>query len=152
MSPHRRRVVSAIAGAAAYAWLPRTTAAQQEVEPFATLLKKIAGDVSVRPGRVKLDIPLLADNGHSVPLRIRIDSPMSATDRVRSVHVLSEKNPRPVIATFQFGALAGRAEIHTRVRLNGHQRLLVVAGMSDGTYWSGDAEVIVTETACLDQT
>jgi len=30
--------------------------------------------------------------------------------------------------------------------------VLVLAGMSDGTWWSGSAQVEVTETACLDAT
>ena len=54
------------------------------------------------------------------------------------------------MATFHLGAQAGRAEVATRVRLNGSQRLLAVAQLSDGSYWSGDAEVEVTESACLD--
>ena len=47
---------------------------------------------------------------------------------------------------------AGRAEIVTRVRLNGTQRVVALAQLSDGSYWSGSAEVEVTESACLDAT
>jgi sulfur-oxidizing protein SoxY len=42
--------------------------------------------------------------------------------------------------------------VATRVRLNGSQRVLVIAQLSDGSFWSGSAEVEVTESACLDAT
>jgi sulfur-oxidizing protein SoxY len=42
--------------------------------------------------------------------------------------------------------------VATRVRLNGSQRVLALAQLSDNSWWSGDAEVEVTESACLDAT
>jgi sulfur-oxidizing protein SoxY len=54
------------------------------------------------------------------------------------------------MATFYLGPKAGRAEVATRVRLNGTQQVLAVAQISDGSFWSGTAEVEVTESACLD--
>ena len=77
---------------------------------------------------------------------------MTATDHLRAITLLSERNPRPIMATFHFNARSGRAEIVTRVRLNGTQRVVALAQLSDGSYWSGSAEVEVTESACLDAT
>ena len=122
------------------------------IEPLQSLVQKITGGAPLSEGRVTLDIPHLSDNGHSVPLKISVASPMSERDYVSEIHVLSERNPRPVIAVFHLNAQCGRAEVSTRVRLNGAQRLLVVAVMSDGSFWASAAEVIVTETACLDAT
>ena len=39
----------------------------------------------------------------------------------------------------------------TRIRLAGTQRLMAIAEMSDGTYWSDSQEVIVTLAACLEE-
>ena len=125
-------------------------AARAQADPFAALLKQVTGGATVRPGRVKVDTPRLADNGHSVPLTVSVESPMTAADHVRSITLLSERNPRPLMAMFYLGPKAGRAEVATRVRLNGTQRVLAVAQISDGSYWSGTAEVEVTESACLD--
>ncbi len=105
----------------------------------------------VREGRVRLEIPPLADNGNAVPLRISVDSAMSAADYVQRITVLAEKNPRPVIATFYLGPRAGRALVATRIRLNGAQRLMAIAQLSDGTFWSASADVIVTSSACWDE-
>jgi sulfur-oxidizing protein SoxY len=54
------------------------------------------------------------------------------------------------MATFHLGPRAGKAEIATRVRLNGSQKVTAVVTLSDGTEVSADALVEVTESACLD--
>ena len=147
----RRRFVTLLASLAAASLLP-SRAARAQADPFADLLKKVTGGATVRLGRVTVDTPRLADNGHSVPLTVSVESPMTAADHVRSITLLSERNPRPLMATFHLGPKTGRAEVTTRVRLNGTQRVLAVAHLADGSYWSGTAEVEVTESACLDMT
>lgn len=146
----RRRFISALGGLPAV--LPSVRAARAQSDPFVPLVRQVTGGAPASPGRVTVDIPRLADNGHSVPLSVKVESPMTATDYVRSITLLSERNPRPIMATFYLGPKAGRAEIVTRVRLNSTQRLLAVAQLSDGSFWSGNAEVEVTESACLDAT
>ncbi|HKA38864.1 MAG TPA: thiosulfate oxidation carrier protein SoxY [Burkholderiales bacterium] len=148
----RRRFISVLAGLAAAPMLPARLARAQQADPFAPLVRKITGGAALRAGRVTVDTPRLADNGHSVPLSVSVESPMTAADHVRSITLLSERNPRPLMATFHLDPAAGRAHVATRVRLNGSQRVLAIAQLSDGSWWSGDAEVEVTESACLDAT
>ncbi len=124
--------------------------AQTPADPLATLVRDITGGAALTPGRVTIDTPRLADNGHSVPLKVSVDNPMTATNHVRSITLLSPRNPRPLIAKFVLGPHTGRAEISTRVRLNGTQVVLAISQLSDGSFWSGSAEVEVTESACLD--
>lgn len=131
-------------------WAMTAGAARAQDDPLAPLLRDITGGAALNRGRVRIDTPRLADNGHSVPMKISVDSPMSAADHVRSITLLSPRNPRPLMAKFMLGPHAGRAEIATRVRLNGTQTVLAVAQLSDGSFWSGSAEVEVTESACLD--
>jgi sulfur-oxidizing protein SoxY len=147
--PDRRRFVCALGGLAAAPLIPAAALAQTDT--FAPLIAAFTGGAPVRQGRVTVDTPTLADNGNAVPLRIVVDSAMSATDHVQRIVVLSEKNPRPVIATFHLGPRAGRAVVTTRVRLNGAQRLMAVAQLADGSFWAGSADVIVTSTACWDE-
>lgn len=104
----------------------------------------------VREGRVALTLPRLADNGLSVPLNVRVPSPMTAQDHVRQICLVSMRNPRPLVARFELGPQSGRAEVSTRVRLNGSQKVVALVQMSDRTWWSATAEVEVTESACLD--
>lgn len=147
----RRFLLTTVAGAIA-AHVRISSAAIPKIEVLDPLVQKITGGAPLQEGRVTLDIPSLSDNGHSVPLKIDVASAMSDRDYVRAIHVLSEKNPRPVIATYHLNPRCGRAEITTRVRLNGEQRILVIAAMADGSFHAATASVIVTETACLDAT
>ena len=75
---------------------------------------------------------------------------MTAQEFVRRIVLVSESNPRPIIATFHLNTKSGRAEIATRIRLNKTQRVMALAELSDGSFWADRAEVIVTESACLD--
>jgi sulfur-oxidizing protein SoxY len=147
----RRRFLAAAAAGALVAQAPRS-AAQLPTNALGPIILKVTGGARVNEGRVTVEIPRLADNGHAVPLKVSVASAMNDREFVKTIHVLSERNPRPVIAAFHLRPHCGRAEIATRIRLNGSQRVVVLAGLSDGSYWSGSAEVEVTETACLDAT
>lgn len=148
----RRRFLAAAAAGAIALHVRIGSAAIPKIDTLEPLVQKITGGKPMQEGRVTLEIPSLSDNGHSVPLKISVASPMSEGDYVRTIHVLSEKNPRPVVATFHLNPRCGRAEIATRVRLNGEQNILVIAAMADGSFQAATAHVIVTETACLDAT
>jgi sulfur-oxidizing protein SoxY len=146
MSADRRRF---LISCSALALAPALAHGQQNPQRDA-LLRELTGGSPVRTGRVVVDTPPLADNGHSVPLRIVVDSPMTATDHVRRIVVLAERNPRPLVATYFLGPHSGRAEISTRIRLADIQEVVAAAELSDGSWWMGGAHVIVTELACLE--
>jgi len=116
------------------------------------LLQPYVGANAVQKGRVKLEIARLADNGFNVPLKVSVQSPMTAQDHVRRLLLLSNRNPRPLMAGFEFGPGSDQVHISTRVRLGGSQTVYALAQTSDGIWWLDTAEVEVTESACLDQT
>ena len=101
---------------------------------------------------MKLELPQLAENGNSVPLKVAVESPMSAADHVKTIYIFSEKNPVPNVVRFHIGPRSGVARVQTSIRLAATQRITAVAQMSDGSLWSGGADVIVTQAACLDDT
>jgi sulfur-oxidizing protein SoxY len=113
-------------------------------------IRQVVGSATVTPGKVKLDIPPLSENGNAVPLTVSVDSPMTEANHVKAVHVFTEKNPQPNVASFRFGPRAGRARVATRIRLADTQHVVAVSEMSDGSFWSGRAEVVVTLAACLE--
>ncbi len=110
----------------------------------------VTGGAPVKAGRVTLDLPPLVENGNSVPLTVRVDSPMSAEDHVKAIHVFVEKNPQPYVASFYLGARAGRATVATRIRLADTQTVTALCEMSDGSFWSGSADSVVTLAACTE--
>jgi sulfur-oxidizing protein SoxY len=136
-------------GVAGLAWLT-VRPAQASPETMAAALQDFTAGASAREGRVTLEIPPLVENGNSVPLTIKVASPMSEADHVRTIAVFNEKNPQPFIARFHIGPWSGRAEVGTRIRLGDSQKIVAVAAMSDGSFWSGSADLVVTLPACVE--
>ena len=100
-------------------------------------LKKVIGQATLKKGRVKVSLPELTENGNSTALAVSVDSPMTAADHVRALHIFAEKNPVPYIARLGIGPKAGKAQIATSIRVADSQKITVVAEMSDGSFWSG---------------
>jgi sulfur-oxidizing protein SoxY len=113
-------------------------------------IAKVVGDAKLSVGRVQLDIPPLVENGNTVPCAVTVDSPMTAADHVKAIHVFNEKNPQPNVISVKLGPRAGRASISTRIRLQDTQTIVAVAQMSDGSFWSHRVDVIITLGACLE--
>jgi len=104
----------------------------------------------VNPGRVRLELPKIADTGYVVPMTVRVESPMTPGDHVRAIHLIAEKNPMRDLASFQLGPHSARAEVGSQIRLNGSQRIVAIAELSDGTFWSDAAFIEVREAACTE--
>ena len=119
-------------------------------EAMRSAIRQIVGTAQVRKGRVDLDVPPLVENGNTVSLVVSVDSPMTKTDYVKSIHVFNEKNPHPNVIGVHLGPRAGKAKIATRFRLADTQVITAIAEMSDGTFWSASAEMIVTMAACVE--
>jgi sulfur-oxidizing protein SoxY len=117
-------------------------------EALAVALKETFGDREIRRGRVKLEIPRLAENGNIVPTVITVDSPMTEQDHVRAIHIFSEKNPLPRVLEMRLGPWNGKAKVSARIRMAQTQQVLAVAEMGDGALWSAAADIDVTVSSC----
>ena len=149
----RRRFLGLAAGALAAAH------ARAQLDPNIAVKRRIALDSAIakvtrgtalRQGKVKLEVPPLIDNGNAVPVTVTVDSPMTTAEHVKAIHVLTEKNPQPYVLSAYFGPRAGRARLATRARIADSGRVIAIAELSDGTYWSQTVSVIVTLSACLE--
>jgi sulfur-oxidizing protein SoxY len=145
----RRTAMAGPAAIVAAAAVPGSLA-RASPDTMAAILNSILGATKPTVGRVKLEIPELAENGNSVPLTITVASPMTASDYVKTIYVLSPENPLPDVARFHLSPRSGRAKVQTSVRLATSQRLMVLAVMADGSAWTASADVIVTMSACID--
>jgi sulfur-oxidizing protein SoxY len=148
----RRFLIEAatLAGAVGIAVPFAVKAASATPASMRAAIRKVVGEAPLNKGRVKIDVPPLIENGNAVPLTISCESPMTADDYVKAIHVFSEKNPQPNIVGVQLGPRSGRAAVSTRIRLADSQKVIAIAQMSDGSFWSNEAEVIVTLAACLE--
>jgi sulfur-oxidizing protein SoxY len=147
-STSRRRVLQA--GALAAAQVLVRPAAAQDTGELAAAVARFAGGQPVQRGRVKLDVAPLVDNGNVVPMRVQVESAMTAADHVTEIAVFNEKNPQREVAHFTLGPRAGRADVATRMRLATSQQLIALARMKDGSVWSDTVDVIVVLAACIE--
>jgi len=92
----------------------------------------------------------IGDKGFS-ETAVSVESPMTADAYVKSIHVFNEKNPQPNIGNFYLRPGAGRAQVSTRIRLADSQKVTAIARLSDDTFWSATADVVVTLAACTEE-
>jgi sulfur-oxidizing protein SoxY len=144
-----RRRFLALFGAA----MAMVTLRSAEATPatMAAAMRELTGGAVVRAGKIKLDVPPLVENGNTVPLTVSVTSPMIPEDYVRSIHVFVEKNPQPNGGNFFLGPRAGRAQVSTRIRLADSQKIVAIAKLSDGSFWSASVDVVVTLAACTEE-
>ena len=148
MSNARRDWISAAGGLAlALAVRPARAVSSTTLQE---VIKRWAGGQPVQVGRVTLDIAPLVENGNAVPIRITVDSPMSATDRVTEIIVFNQRNPQRDVVRFAFGPASPRAEVATRIRLATSQQLVALARLADGSQWMHTVDVVVTLAACIE--
>lgn len=143
----RRAVLIASAGVLGGVWVRPAGATAQEL---AAAIQAFANGGAVRAGRVVLEIAPLVENGNAVPVTVKVDSPMTASDHVAAIGIFNEKNPQRDVAVFHLGPRAGKATVATRIRLATSQQLVAVARMSDGSCWTHAVDVIVTLAACVE--
>jgi len=144
----RRRFLAGTAATVIVLPLARASATQ---EAMAEAIRKVVGTTTPTEGRVKLDVPPLVENGNTVPLTITVESPMTPADYVKAIHVFNEKNPQPDVLSARLGPHSGKAIVGTRIKLGDSQRIVAIAETSDGKFWIGGADVIVTLAACLEE-
>jgi sulfur-oxidizing protein SoxY len=145
-APNRRTFLTATAAATAALVAPMAafaTPAQVEDE-----IKKLIPGKAPAEGKIKLELPSIAENGLVVPLSFDVESPMTDKDYVKRVMFFAEGNPNPLVATFNFTPLMPKASGQIRIRLAQTQNIVAVAEMSDGKVYQTKREVKVTIGGC----
>ena len=137
----RRQTLLAAASAAFATALPVRSFAAASVEEF-------TGGAEVGTGGITLTTPEIAENGNTVPFSVSVDSPMTDSDHVKTVHVFATKNPNPSVVSFNFTPASGKAEATSRMRLGSTQDVIAVAEMSDGKFYMTKTQVKVTIGGC----
>jgi sulfur-oxidizing protein SoxY len=150
----RRRFLVTAGSLAVTTALPLRVSAQMTRMPLNNMPQIIAqtiGTAKINQGKVKITLPPLVENGHLVPLSVNVESPMTAADYVKAIHVFTDKNPLPEVISFYLSPQSGRATFSTRVRLADSENVVAIAQMSDGSCWRESVYVVVTSAACLEE-
>jgi len=148
LSLSRREALFGTAGAAVAVTVASKPASASLQPATQAAIKRVFGDRAIAEGRVTLRLPPIAENGNTIPLTVVVESPMTASDHVKAVHIFADRNPTPDVATFHFTPAMGRAEASTRIRLGQTQDVVAVAEMSNGSLFIGRQEVKVTIGGC----
>jgi sulfur-oxidizing protein SoxY len=135
---------------------PRAAAAQGHLgslgpeEPVDATIKRLFGGRPIKDGAavIKLDLPLIAENGGVVPVAVEVSSPQTPQSHVKAIYIISDKNRRPLNAKFNLTPAMGEAYIATNLRLGESTGVRAVAEMSDGTLLAVRREVKVTIGGC----
>jgi len=138
--PRRRALVLCGAVLAAAPW----ATARATADEVAALIRTLTGGVVPQPGRVKLELPLLVENGNAVGMTV------TGPEGTSSLHVFAERNPNPEVVTATFGPASARPRLATRIRLATSQTVIALARCTDGTFWTDSVDLIVTLAACLE--
>ncbi len=146
----RRDALTALgATGAALAMTGWSDGALATVQEAADEIAKFTGGKAPVKGKITIELPEIAENGNTVPLRVSVESPMTAEDYITDVLVVADGNPRPGVATFRFTPMSGKADISTRMRLAATQNIVVIARTNKGDLFTGQRQVTVTVGGCV---
>lgn len=146
--PNRRQIMALGAGAVGTALFGQAVVPAYAANDSADLIKQFTGGKEPTVGRVKLDLPEIAENGNTVPMTVTVESPMTEQSFVSDVLIVADGNPRAGVVTFHFLPASGVAEANTRIRLASTQNIIAVAKMNDGSFFTAKKEVKVTIGGC----
>lgn len=97
---------------------------------------------------VHLKAPEIAENGAVVPVTITVDSPMTDSDYVKSIHIIVSKNGNARCIDAHLTPANGKAMLATRIKLNGTQDVSAIVQLSNGDFLIASQNVKVTIGGC----
>jgi len=122
----------------------------QPDEKVDATINRLFGNRSIVPadGKIKLEAPLIAENGAVVPVTVEADLPMTPQEYVKNIYIIADKNRRPLNAKFSLTPEVGQATISTNIRLAQTTDLRAVVEMNHGALYMVQREVKVTVGGC----
>lgn len=144
---NRRRFLVLGAGASATLLALAPGPARATPASVRAAMRALIGDAKPQEGRVKLDIPVMVENGNAVSMTVTCEA---LPGEIEFLHVFAEGNPLPNVIHAIFGPRAARARVATRIRLATSQTVIALVKLRDGTCWTDSVDLLVTLAACLD--
>jgi sulfur-oxidizing protein SoxY len=111
-------------------------------------IRQFTGGKRPMRGKVKLDLPEIAENGNAIRMAVSVESPMTKSAHVTDVLVVADGNSRSGVAMFHFSPASGVAKAVTFIRLGSTHDVIAVAKMSDGSFYMNRKYVRVALGGC----
>ena len=143
-------VAAAAGGSVALAATPAAAQALGANETVETGLARVFGGRPMKDGAslIKLDVPLIAENGAVVPVSVEVSSPMTPQSYVKSIYVVADRNRIPIVTKVALSPESGKAYMGANIRLGETGDVRAIVEQSDGTLWQIKREVKVTVGGC----
>jgi sulfur-oxidizing protein SoxY len=119
-------------------------------EPLEAALKRVFGGRPMKDGSgvIKLDVPLIAENGAVVPVSVEVNAPMTAQTYVKHIYIVADKNRIPIVTRVSLTPASGQAYMGANIRLGETTDVRAVVEQSDGSLLAVKREVKVTVGGC----
>lgn len=92
-------------------------------------------------GVIALQAPYRALDAATVPINVTALIPQDEARYIRSLTLVVDDNPAPVVGTFHFSPANGIASVATRVRINAYTNVRAIAETNDGKLYMASAPV-----------
>ncbi len=83
-------------------------------------------------GIIALEVPYRALDASTVPITVTSQIPQDEARYIRSLTLIVDENPAPIVGTFHFSPANGIASISTRVRVDAYTNIRAIAETNDG--------------------
>jgi sulfur-oxidizing protein SoxY len=142
--------VAAAAGTVSLTAAPADAQTLGQNESVEAGLSRVFGGRPMKDGGslIKLDVPLIAENGAVVPVAVEVNAPMTPQSYVKSIYVVADRNRIPIVTRVALSPEAGKAFMGANIRLGETGDVRAIVEQSDGTLWQIKREVKVTVGGC----
>ncbi|HIP03364.1 MAG TPA: thiosulfate oxidation carrier protein SoxY [Campylobacterales bacterium] len=142
--------------AAVTAVIPAMSFAASDAKPvspnkmdYNTAVNTITGGKTPKVSKkVKLKVPEIAENGAVVPVTVTVNSPMTESNYVKAIHILTGKNSNARTIDVYLTPANGKAMFATRIKLGGTQEVIALVELSNGEFLISSQSVKVTIGGC----
>lgn len=117
-------------------------------ETFADAMSRLFEGRIIKTQSVALQAPETAETGFTVPISIDVDYPMTDTNHIKTIYILVEKNPAPLIGKFHFSPANGKAFIATRIKMAKTSNVSAIAETNNGDLYQAIKAVKVSVGGC----
>ncbi|MEX2515358.1 MAG: quinoprotein dehydrogenase-associated SoxYZ-like carrier [Gammaproteobacteria bacterium] len=103
------------------------------------------GDAEIIEGAgqdvLEIKAPFRAEDPTVVPLSIHSKIPQTAEHYIKKISVFIDKNPLPLVGTFEFTPRSGKADLAMRIRVDDFSYIRAIAETNDGKLYMADSYI-----------
>lgn len=93
---------------------------------------------------LEINAPYRAEDATVVPVSIHTKIPQTEQSYIRKIYVYIDKNPVPLVGTFEFTPVSGRADLAMRVRVDDFSFVRAIAELNTGELYMSKSFVRAT--------